>query len=144
MWIKTAAIEASGGGAIFDVKATASGTLRVGTKAGRVGDRWWVTIAQATGAGAVSAVGSGSFPASVKVRFTGPTDATNPPVVPVSGGTLASILPRPIRWPEPPAGCPGDGSALGCGALVSCELNPAGDTDSFKATVPANSGLAYP
>ena len=57
---RPASIDYSGEGAIFDVKATAAGTLRVGTKAGRVGDRWRVTIVQATTAGGVSAVGSGS------------------------------------------------------------------------------------
>ncbi len=170
---RPASIEASGEGAIFDVKATAAGTLRVGTKAGRVADRWRVTIVQANGAGAVSAVGSGSstafsgyisrsvtanvqyivlvtwdrplpgtFPANVTVRFTGTTDTTNPPVVQLDNGNLASITARPIRWPEPPASCPGDGSAIGCEALLSCELNPAGDTDTYKVTVPANSDLS--
>ncbi len=169
---RPATIDASGEGAIFDVKATAAGTLRVGTKAGRVGDRWRVTIVQANTNGGVSAVGTGSstafsgyvsravtanvqylvivtwdrplpgtFPSSVTVRFTGTTDATNPLVVPVNGGTLASIVPRPVRWPEPPAGCPADGSAVGCEALVACELNPAGDTDAFKVNVPANADL---
>jgi hypothetical protein len=170
---RPASIEYSGEGAIFDVKATAAGTLRVGTKAGRVGDRWRVTIVQATTAGGVSAVGDGSataytgfisravaanvqylvivtldrplpgtFPAAVSVRFTGATDTTNPPVVQLNGGALASIVPRPIRWVEPGPVCPGDGSAIGCESLVSCEFNPAGDTDSFKVTVPANSDLS--
>ncbi len=44
---RPASIEASGEGAIFDVKATAAGTLRVCTKPGRAGDRWRATIAQA-------------------------------------------------------------------------------------------------
>jgi hypothetical protein len=170
---RPASIEASGEGAIFDVKATAAGTLRVGTKAARVGDRWRVTIAQANGAGAVSAVGTGSstafsgfvsqtvaanvqyivlvtwdrplpgaLPGSVTVRFTGTTDATNPPVVQLNNAALASIVPRPIRWPEPPASCPGDGSAIGCESLVACAFDPAGDTDIFKVTVPANSDLS--
>lgn len=56
---RPAFIEASGESAIFDVKAAADGTLRVGTKAGQVGDRWRVTIVQANKAGAVSAVGNG-------------------------------------------------------------------------------------
>ena len=170
---RPACIENSGCGAIFDVKATAAGTLRVGTKAGRVGDRWRVTIVQATAAGGVSAVGSGSstafsgfisravsanvqyivivtwdrplpgtFPACVTVRFTGATDATNPPVVGLDGKPLSTIVPRPIRWVEGPCGCPGDGSTIGCESLVSCEFNPAGDTDSYKVTVPANSDLS--
>jgi hypothetical protein len=63
---RPASIEASGESAIFDVKATADGTLRVGTKAGRVGDRWRVSIVQANKAGSVSAVGNGSTTA-----FTG-------------------------------------------------------------------------
>jgi hypothetical protein len=170
---RPASIEASGEGAIFDVKATAAGTLRVCTKPGRVGDRWRATITQAIAAEGVSAIGDGStaafsgcvsqnvvanvpylvlvtwdrplpgtFPASVTVHFTGPTDAANPPVVQLNGGALASIVPRPIRWPEPSASCPADGSALSCEALVACEFNPAGDTDSFKVTVPANSDLS--
>jgi type 1 fimbria pilin len=170
---RPASIEASGEGAIFDVKATAAGTLRVGTKAGRVGDRWRVTIVQANGAGAISAVGSGSstafsgyasrsvtanvqyivlvtwdrplpgtFPANVTVRFTGTTDASNPPVVQLNNGSLASIAPRLIRWPEPPPSCPKDGSGIGCESLLSCEFNPAGDTDTYKVTVPANSDLS--
>lgn len=170
---RPASIDASGEGAIFDVKATAAGTLRVGTKAGRVGDRWRVTIAQANVSGAVSAVGSGSstafdgyvsqavaanvqyivlvtwdrplpggFPAAVTVRFTGTTDATNPPVVQLNNGTLASIVPRPIRWVEPPPTCPGDGAAVGCEALAACAFEPASDTDTFKVTVPANSDLS--
>lgn len=169
---RPATIDASGEGAIFDVKATAAGTLRVGTKAGRVGDRWRATIVQANTTGGVSAVGIGSstafsgyisravaanvqylvivtwdrplpgtFPASVTVRFTGPTDVTNPPVVQLNGGSLTSIAARPIRWPEPPASCPADGSSVGCESLVSCELKPAGDTDAFKVTVPANADL---
>jgi hypothetical protein len=133
-----------------------------------------VTIVQATTAGGVSAVGSGSstafsgfisrtvaaniqylvivtldrplpgtFPAAVTVRFTGATDTTNPPVVKLDGKPLSTIVPRPIRWVEPgPSGCPGDGSAIGCESLVSCEFNPAGDTDSYKVTVPANSDLS--
>ena len=55
-----ASIKAPGQGAIFDVKAKKNGKMQVATKAGRVGDRWRVTIVQANGDGAVSAVGSGS------------------------------------------------------------------------------------
>lgn len=170
---RPATIEASGEGAIFDVKATAAGTLRVGTKAGRVGDRWRVTIVQANGSGAVSAVGSGSstgfsgfvsrsvkknvqyivlvtwdrplpgtLPASATVRFTGATNAANPPVVQLNGGALKNIAARPIRWPEPPASCPGDGSTIGCESLVACRFDPAGDTDTFKVKVPANADLS--
>jgi hypothetical protein len=171
---RPASIEYSGEGAIFDVKATAAGTLRVATKAGRVGDRWRVTIVQANTNGSVSAVGDGSataftgfisravsanvqylvivtldrplpgtFPAAVSVRFTGATDTTNPPVVQLNGGALASIVPRPIRWAEPgPSSCPGDGSTIGCESLVPCEFNPSGDTDSYKLTVPANAYLS--
>jgi hypothetical protein len=167
---RPASIEASGEGAVFDVKATADGTLKVGTKAGRAGDRWRVTIGEVnTGAVTVSAVGNGSssgfsgfasravvkdkqyvvlvtwdrplpgaFPASLTVRF----DGASPPVVPVAGGSLSSIAARPIRWPEPPASCPGDGSAIGCEALVACAFDPAGDTDTFKVNVPANSDLS--
>jgi hypothetical protein len=170
---RPASIEASGEGAIFDVKATAAGTLRVGTKAGRVGDRWRATIMQANGAGSISAVGSGSstafsgyasrnvtanvqyivlitwdrplpgtFPANVTVRFTGTTDAVNPPVKMLNGGALSGIAPRPIRWFEPSGICPGDGSMIGCEALLSCEFKPAGDTDTYKLKVPANSDLS--
>jgi hypothetical protein len=170
---RPASIEASGEGAIFDVKATAAGTLRVGTKAGRVGDRWRVTIVQANGAGAMSAVGSGSstafsgyasrnvtanvqyivlitwdrplpgtFPAKVTVRFTGTTDTVNPPVKMLNGGALSGIAPRPIRWPEPPPSCPVDGSKIDCEALLSCQFDPPGDTDTYKVTVPANSDLS--
>jgi hypothetical protein len=63
---KTSTIEASGEGSLYDVKANAAGTLRVCTKPGRSGDRWRATIAQATTAGGVSAVGTGSTAA-----FTG-------------------------------------------------------------------------
>lgn len=170
---RPASIEASGEGAIFDVKATADGTLRVGTKAGRVGDRWRVTIAKANSSGAVSAVGTGSsttfsgyaslavaanvryvvlvtwdrplpgtFPARATVRFTGGMDSTNPPVVQLNGGALTGIVPRPIRWSEPPTSCPGDGATIGCESMVACEFNPGGDTDTFRIAVPANSDLS--
>jgi hypothetical protein len=171
---RRASIEASGEAAIFDVKATADGTLRVGTKAGRAGDRWRVAIVMANTPGAVSKVGNGSttafsgyasrsvvanaqylvivtwdrplpgtFPAEVTVRFTGATDETDPPVVQRNGKPLADILPRPTIWVEPPPeGCPGEGAALRCQSLVTCELNPASDTDTFKVTVPDNTVLS--
>jgi hypothetical protein len=41
----------------------------------------------------------------------------------------------------PIPGCPSDGSFIGCGALVTCEFSPAGDTDSFRVTVPSNASL---
>ena len=170
-------IEASGEGAIFDVTTNGNGTLQVATKAGRVGDRWRVTIAQANGDGAESAVGSGSsktfsgwvsynlkdginyivlvtydrplpgtFPAKVKVRFAGSTKSSNPPVIPLDGGQLKNIKPRPISpsggGGGGGGGCPKDGSTIKCGALLTCELKPEGDTDAFKINLPANAVLS--
>lgn len=170
---RPATIEASGECAIFDVKANVDGTLRVGTKAGKVGERWRVTIAQANRPGAVSRVGSGNaaaysgfasmavtanvqyvvlvtwdrplpgaFPASVTVRFTGAIGVPDPPVVQRNGKPLADIVPRPIRWTEQLENCPGDGAEIDCGDLFACELNPAGDTDAYKVTVPENADLS--
>jgi hypothetical protein len=165
---RTSSIEASGEGSIYDLKATATGTLRVCTKPGRAGDRWRATIAQVITGGAVSAVGTGgttftgcvsrsvtsgtqyvvlvtwdrplpgTLPATVTTRFTGPTDATNPPVVQLNGGALASIVPRPRSFVEGGYGCPADGSIILPGMLLTnCQFSPAGDTDSFKFSVSA-------
>jgi hypothetical protein len=175
---RPASIEASGEGAIFDVKATAAGTLKVGTKAGRAGDRWRVTIAEVNNqTGEVSTVGSGSstgftnfasktvaagklyvvlvtwerplpgkFPAKVTVRFDGSPPAGTPPVVQVDGKPLSGIVPRPAcpggGGPGPTPTCPADGALIGCDALLSCELKPAGDTDAFRIQLPANADLS--
>jgi hypothetical protein len=77
----------------------------------------------------------GTFPATVTTRFTGTTDASNPPVVGVDGATLANILPR-NREGGP---CPADGSLIIGGALLTnCQFNPSGDTDTFRFSAPAN------
>ncbi len=163
-------IEASGEGVVFDVKATAAGTLRVCTKPRRVGDRWRATIEQVNIAGGVSTVGTGSttsftgcvsrvvaaniqylvlvswdrplpgtFPSSVTVRFTGPTDATNPPVTGVNGAALAALVPRPISFVESRQGCPADGSTITCGALITgCKFDSTSDLDLFRFSAPAN------
>lgn len=167
---KTSSIEASGEGSIYDLKATADGTLRVCTKARRSADRWRATIAQVTTAGGASAVGTGStaaftgcvsrpivsgaqyvvlitwerpvlstFPASVTVRFTGPTDATDPPVTGVNGATLSAIVPRPTSFTEVAQGCPVDGSTISCGALVNCSFDSVSDLDTFRFSALANS-----
>jgi hypothetical protein len=146
---KTSGIEASGEGSVYDLRATAAGTLRVCTKARKTGDRWRVTITQAITAGGVSGVGTGStsaftgcvsqtialgaqylvivtwerpmpgvFPASVIVHFTGPTDATNPPVVGITGTALTAVLARPTSFVETARGCPADGATIACGALI--------------------------
>lgn len=168
---KTSSIQASGEGSIYDVKATAAGTLRVCTKPGRTGDRWRVTIAQVIAGGAVSAVGTGdstgfngcisqsvtsgtlyivlvtwdrplpgTFPATVTTLFkTSVTDTNNPPVVPVNGGTLASIVPRPISFVEGGQGCPKDGSTITCGALLTgCTFDSTSDLDNFLFPASAN------
>jgi hypothetical protein len=138
---KTASIEASGEGVIFDVKATKAGTLKVGTKAGRVGDRWRVTIGEVnTSTGAVSAVGTGKtngftgfasktvaagklyvvlvtwerpLPGTFPAKVTVRFDGT-PPVVQVDGKPLSSIVPRPA--------CPGGG---GPGPTPTCPADGA-------------------
>lgn len=188
---RTASIEAPGDAAIFDIKANATGTLKVCTKPGRAGDRWRVSIFERLAPDSApppvvnSAVGTGNAgvfsgcsslddlvegrqyvvavtwdqplpgtfspsSANARVRFTGATDAIDPPIVgiPLSCGAgvaecpLASIVQRPNRWPEPPAGSPPDGSFIGCGALLAEEINPVGDTDSFKVRAPANTKLS--
>ena len=167
---KTSSIEASGEGSVYDLRATAAGTLRVCTKARKAGDRWRVTITQAITAGGVSGVGTGStaaftgcvsqtiavgvqylvivtwerpmpgvFPTSVIVHFTGPTDATNPPVVGITGAALTAVLPRPTSFAETALGCPADGATIACGALITCRFDSASDTDAFRFSVPANS-----
>jgi hypothetical protein len=167
---KTSTIEASGEGSIYDLRATANGTLRVCTRARRSGDRWRATIAQATAAGGVSAVGTGSttiftgcvsravvsgiqyvvlitwdrplpggFPVSVGVRFSGPTDATNPPVTGINGAALSAVVPRPTSFTEVAQGCPVDGATIACGALLtSCRFDSATDLDTFRFSSPAN------
>ena len=165
---RVSSIEASGEGSIYDLKATADGTLKVCTKPGRSGDRWRATIAQVNTNGAVSAVGSGSmaftgcisqlvtsgvqylvlvtwdrplpgtFPSTVTTRFTSSTDTTNPPVVQLNGGALASIVPRPRSFVAGGYGCPVDGSTILPGMLLTnCQFSPAGDTDTFKFAVSA-------
>ena len=167
---KTSSIEASGEGSVYDLRATAAGTLRVCTKARKAGDRWRVIITQAITAGGVSGVGTGStaaftgcvsqtiavgvqylvivtwerpmpgvFPASVIVHFTGPTDATNPPVVGITGAALTVVLARPTSFVETAPGCPTDGATIACGALITCRFDSASDTDAFRFSVPANS-----
>jgi hypothetical protein len=167
-------ITASGEGVVFDLKTTAAGTLRICTKASKSGDRWRATIGQATVAGGVSALGTGSntsftgcvsqaviannqyvvlltwerplpgvFPASVTARFTGPTDATNPPVTGIGGTALASIVPRPISFVEGGQGCPADSSTITCGALLtSCKFDSASDLDTFRFSAPANAAAS--
>ena len=167
---RTSTIQASGEGSIYDVKATAAGTLRVCTKPRRTGDRWRATIAQVIIGGAVSAVGTGSttsftgcisravtsgaqylvlvtwdrplpgtLPATVTTRFTGATDATNPPVVQLNGGALTSIVPRPISFVEGGQGCPVDGSTITCGTLlVGCNFDSTSDLDNFRFSASAN------
>ena len=170
---KTSTVDASGDGSVYDLKATAAGTLRVCTKARHAGDRWRVTIAQSITAAGVSAVGTGSasaftgcatqavtagtqyvvivtwerplpgtFPASVIVHFTGPTDATNPPVTGVTGTALTALSPRPTSFVEAARGCPADGSTLTCGALLTCRFDSTADLDNFRFSVPANSEVS--
>jgi hypothetical protein len=163
-------ITASGEGVVFDLKATAAGTLRICTKPSKSDDRWRATIGQATVAGGVSALGTGNntsftgcvskaviantqyvvlltwerplpgvFPASVTVRFTGPTDTTNPPVTGVSGTALASIVPRPISFVEGGQSCPVDSSTIACGALLTnCKFDSASDLDTFRFSASVN------
>ena len=162
---RTSSIEASGEGSIYDMKATANGTLRVCTKPGRAGDRWRATIGHVIG-GAVSAVGTGSttaftgcisrsitsgaqyvvlitwerplpgtFPAAVTVRFTGATDATNPPITGVNGQALSQLVSRPIRYVEGQSCL----EALNCGTLAWCKFEQPGDTDISTFTAPAGS-----
>ena len=75
---------------IFDVRATASGTLKVCTRAERSGERWRATIAQVFTAGAASAVGSGS-----KTNWTGCISRKV-----VNGGNYEAL----ITYEGPPAG----------------------------------------
>jgi len=80
----------------------------------------------------------GTLPATVTTRFTGPTDANNPPVVQLNGGALASIVPRPRSFVEGGYGCLADGSTILPGMLLTnCQFSPVGDTDSFNISVSA-------
>lgn len=155
---------ASGDGCIFDLQGTATGTLIVCTKARVSGQRWRATAVQALVGGAASKVGTGStsswtgcasravvsggryevlvniepplptsFPATVDVKFGGPVSLVSPAPRPRSTGgseepqTCAQLTGRPEA----------DVENIGCGALVQCRLDPAGDTDAFTFVVPA-------
>lgn len=156
------------------MKATASGTLRVCTKPGRTGDRWRATIVQVITNNAVSAVGTGSttftgcisravtsgaqyvllvtwdrplpgtLPATVTTRFTGPTDATNPPVVQLNGWALASIVPRPRSFVEGGYSCLANGSTILPGMLLTnCKFSPAGNTFKFSVSAAGAASVKF-
>ena len=166
---KTCTIEASGEACIFDLRATANGTLQVCTTAARSGNRWRATLAQVNTAGAISKVGSGSTTTctgvvqrnvvsgnnyEVLVTYERPLPGTFPTSVKARiVGPFASIPnPRPISFVEGQsckqireaavAAAAVDVESMTCGSLMMCRLDPAGDTDTFSFMAPAGGAVS--
>ncbi len=164
---KVSVIDASGDGSIYDLKATATGTLTVCTKPAKSGDRWRVTIGQVNTNGAISAVGTGSTTTSsgcvsnysvtngvsyvLIVTWERPmpdtghfpasvTTQITGPVGGINGEPLSSVAPRPNSYREGGQGCPAqDGTQISCGALLTnCSFDSTSDLDTFKFDATAN------
>lgn len=93
---RKSSIEASGEGSIYDLKATAAGTGSTTTFTG------CISRSVTRGAQYVVLVTwdrplPGTLPATVTTRFTGPTDANNPPFVQLMAGLWQASSHDPYR-----------------------------------------------
>ena len=78
----------------------------------------------------------GSFPATVEIRFNGPVTVSGPRAI--SGSPEVA---RSCSQISESISAAVDVETITCGTLMTCALNPVGDTDSFRFSAP-NGGTA--
>lgn len=153
---KRCTLQAPGDACIFDLHTNAAGTLRVCTQALTADARWRSTVGRTNAAGGSSAVGSGTTACTgaaatsvvankdyqAIVALDRPKAGGFPRQVDVTIDAPVATVPNPRPNNSGGGGteaCGADVSELSCGTVVTCRLDPSGDTDLFEFSVPSGS-----